>query len=102
MDNAYINEKMDLEEDDAKNGGKPLIIGKDRKSGSILVHEVEQKGRGDGWLVRRLLHDLEDFGYISSRVVMKTDQEPAVTDDVRHVVGSRGHNVETVMVHSPV
>ena len=47
-----------------------------------------------------MVSDIEDLGYSSVKVLLKTDQEPDIVDLQRKVVAARSG--ETVPTHSPV
>ncbi len=53
-----------------------VIIGVDEATGSVFGHYVACKGIGDGWIVKRLVKDIEDIG--RSSIILKTDGEPAI------------------------
>ena len=54
---------------------QPVIVIKDRKSGTIKAHMVEEKGL-NSYAVKRVGQDLGLLGY--KRVVFKSDNEPAI------------------------
>ena len=103
-------------------GKTPILVYKEKKSKMIYAHVVEQKGIGDGRLIEKIVKNLDALGY--GRIVIKSDQEPAMkdlTEEVRErrwadmhglmaaVKVMRGAettvdltNGETVVEHSPV
>jgi len=50
--------------------------------------------------VKRLVEDMEDYGYGNTRIIVKSDQEPAIKDVISGVVRQRP--AETIPEHSPV
>ena len=94
MDYMYMNEKSKEEEKD------PIIVVTDRKTKAIVGHMVNCKGSRDEWAVKRVLLDIEDFGYAGTKIVLKNDQEPAMVDMQKKVMAAR--SAETVPKNSEV
>ena len=65
----------------------------------LAAHVVPSKGAGVDWVVRQLVRDVERMGH-HGKVTLRSDQEPALVDLLRHVARARG-DVETVIEHSP-
>ena len=86
MDYMFLtveNEVITKEEAEKIEVGKisfPILVGKDRLSGAIVAHKVEAKGRGNGYIVKRIIADLEELGYGGTKILLKNDQENAITD----------------------
>ena len=57
-------------------GKSPTLVYRDNMSRSIFVHAVAQKGVGDGWILEKIVDELDSLGY--GRIVVKSDQEPAI------------------------
>ena len=103
-------------------GKTPILVYKEKKSKMIFAHVVEQKGVGDGRLIERIVKNIDGLGY--GRIIVKSDQEPAMkdlTEEVREKRWADMHglmaavkvmrdaettidltNGETVVEHSPV
>ena len=103
-------------------GKTPILVYKEKKSKMLYAHVVEQKGVGDGRLIERIVKNLDALGY--GRIIIKSDQEPAMkdlTEEVREKRWADMHglmaavkvmrgaetivdltNGETVVEHSPV
>ena len=64
----------------------PILVIKDMKSKSIFAHAVSRKGTSDGWIVKKIIDDINGLGYGWTRIVIRSDQEPAllqVKSDIR-------------------
>ena len=80
IDYMYLTENMELiaeKEAEKKNMklGRPILVGHDRRTGGVTAHQLPVNGIGDGWPARRLLMDLEEFGYAGTPIILKCDQE---------------------------
>ena len=78
----------------------PVLVGKDRKSKAIIAHKVEAKGKGNGWIVKRLIADLEELGYGGTKIIIKCDQENAIVEVQREL--TRRRQGLTVPINSAV
>ena len=76
---------------------QPVIVLKDRKSGTVKAHMVEEKGV-NVFAVKRLVQDVALLGY--KRIVFKSDNEPAILA-LKHAVKNECP-IEIVMEESPV
>ena len=56
----------------------PILVMKDRKSGGIWTIPTDRKGKSGLNVVPRVIEVLNGLGY--HRIVLKTDQENAITD----------------------
>ena len=56
---------------------------------SVWAYAVAGKGSKEGWLVDQVLEDLETVGLKNERIVLKTDQEPAIVDLMKEIQKSR-------------
>ena len=65
-----------------------------------MAHMVQCKGAKDDWAIKKVLLDIEDFGYAGAKIVVKSDQEPAMVDFQRKIMESR--KAETVPKNSQV
>ena len=69
---------------DEKGGeSTPVLVAKDDTTKAFAAHVVFQKGNID-WVADRIIDDIDKFGH-SSKVCIKSDQEPALVDLVRAV-----------------
>ena len=78
----------------------PVLVGKDRLTGAMVAHKVDAKGKGNGYVVRKIIQDLEDLGYGGSKIILKCDQENAIVEVQREVI--RRRPAITVPAHSAV
>lgn len=96
----------DKEYEDVKDKGvyksisKPILVCVDSKSGRVFAHRVDFKGVGDGWIVKRILEDLQECGYGGQKMITKCDQEASIVD-LQNEIGKR-RDGETVPVNSSV
>jgi len=84
--------------DDQPKSGTPTLVVRDRWSKSIYAHVLPSKGLEHAYGEKCILTDLQKLGY--KRVVMKSDQEPAMIALIRRVQ-EKAH-CEIVPEHSPV
>jgi hypothetical protein len=64
-------------------GKSPTLVYRDRNSRRCFAHLVSHKGIGDPWILNQIIEDLDSLGY--RRIVLKSDQEPAIRDLPREV-----------------
>ena len=77
-----------------------VLVGRDRETRMTVAHVVPYKGAGVEWLGEQMVRDLHRLG-AHGKVVLKSDQEPAIVDVLRDVAKMRGDG-RTVLEHSPV
>ena len=65
-----------------------------------IAHVVPHKGAGVDWVGEQLVRDLVRLG-IHGKVILKSDQEPAIIDVLNEVARMRGES-RTIIEHSPV
>ena len=71
----------------------PVLVGRERNSKFLLAHVVPFKGAGVDWVVSQLVRDLRKMG-IHGKVILKSDQENAITDVLHAVARRRGKEDE--------
>ena len=76
--------------------GTALIV-KDRDTKTIHGHIVDVKGVGDGWIVSKLMEDIDNLGYTD--LILKGDGEPALVQVMNEVKRQRSH--KTILEHPP-
>ena len=76
-------------------GKSPTLVYRDKMSRSMFAHAVTQKGVGDGWILERIVDDLDSLGY--GRIVVKSDQEPAIKDLQKEVRQKRWEELQMLM-----
>ena len=79
---------------------QPVLVGRDRRTGMFFAHAVPYKGAGVEWVAQQMARDISKCGY-HGRVVLRSDQEPALQDLVGEVARLRG-DLPTVLEASPV
>ena len=50
------------------------------RPGTALAHQVKCEGSGDPWIATGIAADILELGYGRSRVVLKVDQQVAMTE----------------------
>ena len=68
---------------------KTTIVVRDGRSRTTFSHVVQQKGMGDGWIVNKLIEDIETLGYTD--IIIKTDGEPALMQVAKEIKARRRH-----------
>ena len=63
------------------------MIVKDRDTKTIHGHIVNEKGVGDGWIVSKLMEDIDNLG--STELILKGDGEPALVQVMNEVKPSK-------------
>ena len=71
------------------------MIVKDRDTNNIHGHIVNEKGVGDGWIVSKLMEDIDILGY--TLLMLKGDGEPALVQVMNEVKRQRSH--KTILEH---
>ena len=77
----------------------PMLVGRSRNRKFLVAHVVPMKGASHEWVVKQTVKDLRRMGF-HSKVLLKTDQEPALVDLMKEVAEER--NADTVLEESPV
>ncbi len=80
MDYNFVDGKNS--EDEIK-----MIVAKHEPTGLVVAYTVTAKGPSDGWVVKRLAQDIEEFG--QRDIILKTDGEPAIVSLQGAVQGAR-------------
>ena len=88
VDNALVTED-EAKKMDQKKMHRPVLVGKDRNTGAVVAHVVEAKGRGNGYIVKRIIQDLESLGYGGTRIILKCDQGSAIVEVQKEVMKRR-------------
>lgn len=83
-------------------GGEALttLVMKDRLTQAICAHVVPAKGADTEWVTQQIVRDIKRLGYFG-RVILRSDQEPAIVAFLEQVARSRADE-PTVLEHSPV
>ena len=59
-------------------GSTPTLVSRDTRSRFITAVTLNHKGASDPWIAERIVEDIGMLGY--GRMILKTDQEPAIKD----------------------
>ena len=93
IDYCFITEKVKAKEDDhiqevKANVSMTILVMLETMCRSIWAYAVDHKG-SDSWLSEQIIDDLETVGLANERIVIKADQEVAITDLQRSVARLR-------------
>ena len=109
MDYAHLTEDVedtvgdDGEEESSKaEATLTMMVMHESQNTSVWAYPVEKKGATEEWLGAQLVEDFETIGIRDERIVLKSDQEPAVVDVMRDVAGQRQAQFGTAIEHSAV
>ena len=80
---------------------QPILVMKDRDSGMVCSFLVQRKGGADEYVVKRALAFLQELGYGSLKILIKSDQESSIQSVIQQLVKARTDQV-TLTEHSPV
>ena len=58
-------------------------------SKSVWAYAVESNGSMEEWMVQQACGDLETIGFTNKRIVLKSDQEPAMVDALKEIQKKR-------------
>ena len=109
MDYGFLTEDVECRE--GENGEEETQIARESMTmavvhesllGSVWTYAVESKGTSETWFIEQLLEDLETVGLKNERVVVKSDQEPAITEVMREVQRRREADFGTAIDNSRV
>jgi hypothetical protein len=76
-------------------GKSPTLVYRDKMSRTVFAHTVTQKGIGDGWILNKVVDDLDSLGY--GRIIVKSDQEPAIKNLQAEVRQMRWEELQLLM-----
>ena len=78
----------------------PVIVMRDYDSKLLVAHVVPGRGAEVEWVAQQLVRDLQRLGH-HARLVMKSDQEPALVSLLQAVAKLRGE-APTILDNSSV
>ena len=97
MDYAFLKEDVTEKADEHESSTKArvsltFLVVQESMCRSVWAYAVESKGSSEVWLTDQIVEDMETVGVTSERIILKSDQEPAITDLQRSIVARRaGH-----------
>jgi len=94
VDFAFPNSKVGIE-------GLIVVVAKERSSRMVLSEVIPRKGTVGKFASTRIVAFIRELGYGSSPIIVKSDQEPAVTALVNDIVKYRAP-AQTVLEQIPV
>ena len=80
----------------------PIMVVACEFSEATFAHVVTEKGVSSGWIVKRIMEDINSLGYGDIGIIVKSDQEPAITEIQEAVKKERSTRAPTVLINSPV
>ena len=78
-----------------------VLVGKERMSGLVLAAAIPVKGSEGRYMLDKVLDYLAEAGDMEGRIIIKSDQEPAVKRLVKDLVEARAEG-KSVVEESPV
>ena len=78
-----------------------ILVGKERMSGLVLAAAILVKGSEGRYMLDKVLDYLAEVGDMEGRIIIKSDQEPAVKGLVKDLVEARAEG-KSVVEESPV
>ena len=97
IDYGFLDDAGEVEKDGSEKARITFLAVKDRNDKAVAALPVPCKGAGNGYPVKRLRKQLDTWG--RTRVVLRSDQEPAILDLKRQLKESRLE--ETVLEEAP-
>lgn len=106
MDYCFASENLEKDrfaegQEQEARGRETIMVCHDKRTGGVFTYLVKSKGVGDGWIVDRIVGDLEECGYGGTTIKIKCDQEPAILEVQRAIAEKRAAG-KTVPENSPV
>ena len=109
MDYAYLTEELEAEsgehgEAESTKAGATLtmLVVQESQCRSVWAYAVESKGTSEDWLPLQILEDMETVGMKEEKMVVKSDQEVAITDLAREIAKLRESSYGTSIEQSAV
>ena len=96
MDYCFLTEDVDKEsgehgETEVESARTTITVAvmQDSLTKSVWAYAVESKGSMEEWMVQQACEDLETIGLKNERIVLKSDQEPAMVDVLKEIQKKR-------------
>ena len=96
MDYCFLTEDVDKEsgehgETEVESARTTITVAvmQDSLTKSVWSYAVESKGSMEEWMVQQACEDLETIGLKNERIVLKSDQEPAMVDVLKEIQKKR-------------
>ena len=109
MDYAHLTEEVETKEGEhgeertvSSNASLTCAVMQESLTKSVWAYAVASKGAKENWMVDQVLEDLETAGLRNDRIVLKTDQEPAITEVMKEVQRRRECDYGTAIDNSRV
>ena len=113
MDYAKLTESADRAEDAtegqegqeetaSRDDGLQILVMHESQHRSVWSYAVESMCATEEWVLHQIIEDMETVGLRNERVVLKSDQEPAITEVMREIVRLRQSDFRTGIDNSAV
>ena len=109
MDYCFLTEEVEEvegehgEEKVVKSGATlTVMVMQESLTRSVWAYAVANKGSREDWVIDQVLNDLETVGLRNERIVLKSDQENAITDVLKEVQKRRECDFGTALDASKV
>ena len=81
-----------------------VLVGRERTSGMTMATVIPSKGGSGKFMTDRVMKFFEECGDQAGDIIIKTDQEAAITYLVRSIVTERGNEIgcRTIVEESPI
>ena len=94
MDDGFFAEDVVAKDDDDEESVKAkvsltVLVMAETLCRSVWAYAMSSKGAGEPWIANQIAHDLETVGLAKKRIIVKADQEAAITDVQRAVAHCR-------------
>ena len=109
MDYCFLTESVERE--DGEYGEREVaradttitvVVMQESLCRSVWLYAVETKVSMDEWMIQQVCDDLETIGFKNERLVLKTDQEPAIVDVMKEIQKTRECEYGTAIDNSRV
>ena len=107
MDYCFLSEEAsvtatDHEQTEAARTVMTVLIVVETLCRSIWAYACESKGASEQWVVEQVVQDLQTVGLSDERIVIKSDQEPSITELQRAIAAQRAGHGSTAVENSRV
>ena len=109
MDYAFLTEDVEASEgadgegeSTKATGSMTIAVMQEGLCRSVWAYAVDSKGAKEEWLVEQVLEDLETIGLKNERIVLKSDQEPAIVEVMKAVQKGRESDYGSAMDNSRI
>ena len=81
LDYCFLTEDSKNDKGEGEKTSLTTLVMKESECKSLRAYPVMSNGAANKpWVVKQILHDLDTIGLSQERIIIKNDQEPAITD----------------------